>query len=584
MLERIVIKITGAAGLGIKTSGLIIAKALKRAGFYTFGYTEYPSLIRGGHNIFQIDVESHEFASVSNKLNVLLALDQNSIKLHALEIEEKGVLIYDEGVCSIDDQTRVELDSKKVEVFNIDLLSVAQSVGGTGIMKNTITLGALWSVLDQDLEILNKIIKEIFGHKSQEIIDLNLKCLRAGYDLLEKKEEHFNLTADKASGSRDKMIISGNEAIGLGAIACGVRLYSSYPMTPASSILGFLAVEGTKKGMIVKQAEDEITAANMVIGASYAGTRAMCGTSGGGFDLMTEAVSLAGMTETPFVVALAQRPGPATGAPTWTAQGDLNLALYGGHGEFPRIVMAAGDTEECFSLTAEAHNLAEKYQTPVILLTDKYLAESFFETAPLSETMINIDRGSLIKPTNEADDIKRMRYEVIGNGVSPRWLPGDKINTFLANSDEHTPKGYSTEEGEEIANMIAKRTNKTFTIHDELPDPEIFGSSIEESSMLIISWGSNKRVIIDAQKALLKEGIKTAFLHVKYIWPLREGFIGEASRKAKKVIVVEGNKAGQLADLLEQKTGLSYENRILKYDGRPFFYEELINSLKGYIE
>ena len=584
MSDRFVIKITGAAGLGIKTSGLIIAKALKRAGFYTFGYTEYPSLIRGGHNIFQIDVSPDDFASSSNKLNILLALDQNSIKLHALEIEENGVLIYDEGVCTIDDQARVDLDTKKVEVFPINLLTVSQSVGGTGIMKNTVTLGALWSVLDQDLEILNRVIKENFSHKSQEIIDLNLKCLKAGYDFLEKKVEHFNITANKDSGSAGKMLISGNEAIGLGAIASGVRLYSSYPMTPASSILGFLAVLGTKKGMIVKQAEDEITAANMVIGASFAGTRALCGTSGGGFDLMTESLSLAGMTETPFVVVLAQRPGPATGAPTWTEQADLNVALYAGHGEFPRIIMAAGDPEECFLMTAEAQNLAERFQTPVILLTDKYLAESYFETIPLSESMITIDRGMIAKPGTDEENKNKMRYEINENGISPRWIPGDKINTFIANSDEHTPKGYSTEEGEEIAAMSAKRMNKIFTITDELPDPEVFGNSIEESSLLIISWGSNKKVIMDAQNALLKDGIRTAFMDIKYIWPLRQTFIGHATERAKKVVVIEENKTGQLADLLELKTGLKYENRILKYDGRPFFYEEIINSLKGYIE
>jgi len=585
MKDRIVIQITGAAGFGIKTSGLVITKALKRAGYYTFGYTEYPSLIRGGHNIFQIDISTQEFASVSNKLHVLLALDQNSIDLHALEIEEKGVLIYDEETCTINDQIRVELDRKKIETFPLKLLDLAQGVGGSGIMKNTVTLGALWSVLDQDIEILNTMIKEIFSHKSEEIINLNLACIKTGYDALKSKKESFDLKPSTDVNVKNKMIISGNEAIGLGAIACGVRLYSSYPMTPASSILSFLATEGSKQGMVVKQAEDEITAANMVIGASFAGTRAMCATSGGGFDLMTESLSLAGMTETPFVVVLAQRPGPATGAPTWTAQSDLNLALYGGHGEFPRIVLAPGDTEECFKMTAEAHNLAEKFQTPVILLTDKYLGESFYETDILSENDISIDRGLLLNPSTieDKESANKLRYQINESGISERWLPGDKIATFLANSDEHTEKGYSTEDAEPIADMVNKRTNKYQSILQSVPEPEMFGDELKSSEVLIISWGSNKRVIIDAQNSLRKEGIKTAFMHVNYIWPLKGLFIAKMIADAEQVVIFECNSTGQFAKLLESETGLKLENRVLKFDGRPFYIEEVINSLKNYI-
>jgi len=578
MTDRIVIKITGAAGLGIKTSGLMIAKALKRAGYYTFGYTEYPSLIKGGHNIFQIDVSPYQIASSSTRLDILLALDQNSIKLHANEIAGNGALIFDEGVCTVSEEIQKAMTDKHVEIFPLKLLEIVQSVGGTGIMKNTVTLGALWSVLGRDISILNQLISETFGHKSKEVVELNIACIKAGYENLKKQTDHFDLIPSKDAAVKDQMIISGNEAIGIGAISCGVRLYSSYPMTPASSILSFLAVEGTKSGMIVKQAEDEITAANMVVGAEYAGTRAMCGTSGGGFDLMTETLSLAGMTETPFVVVLAQRPGPATGAPTWSAQGDLNLALYGGHGEFPRIVLAPGNATEAFELTIEAHNLAEKYQTPVILLTDKYLSESFFTTPVFDESQVIIDRGELIKEN------ANLRYELTESGISSRWLPGDKLPVFLANSDEHTPKGYSTEDANEIAQMTDKRMRKFDTMVKDLTDPIIFGEPVESSQLLIISWGGNRDVIIDSQNLLAKEGIKTSFMHLSHIWPLNSSFIKDICSKAKSIAVVECNKTGQFANLLEGQTGMKFSDRILKYDGRPFFLEELTHSLKDYIK
>jgi 2-oxoglutarate ferredoxin oxidoreductase subunit alpha len=582
MNNRFVIKITGAAGQGIKTSGLVIAKALKSAGFYTFGYTEYPSLIRGGHNVFQIDISTEKFASISNKLHVLLALDQNSIKLHADEIEDKGVLIYDEGTCSIQEDVVKDLESRKIEIVPLDLLKTAQSVGGTGIMKNTVTIGAMWAIFKLDLDILNKIITKFFN-KSEQILDLNLKCVKAGFESVNTKENHFNIKPNSDPNIQNDIIIGGNEAISLGAISAGVRLYSSYPMTPASSILTYLSSNGIKQGMIVKQAEDEITAANMVIGAYYAGTRAMCGTSGGGFDLMSEAVSMSAMTETPFVCILAQRPGPATGVPTWTAQGDLNLALYSGHGEYPRIVLAAGDVDECYNLTTEAHNLAEKYQTPVILLTDKYLGESFFQTESFDETKVIIDRGNLITEKDNIDPTK-MRYELTENGISDRWIPGQKINTYLSNSDEHTPKGYSTEDGVEISAMLDKRMRKLDTIKKSLPDPMIIGKNVSDSDLLVISWGSNKQTIIDVQNELAKEGVNITYMHNKYILPLNADTIREIVNKAKKVVIVEVNQTGQFANYLEQQTGLKFENRILKYDGRPFYFEELYINIKSYIE
>ena len=375
---------------------------------------------------------------------------------------------------------------------------------------------------------------------------------------------------------KNNIFITGNEAVALGAIAAGVRLYVSYPMTPASSILGYLAEEGPKYGMIVKQAEDEITSAIMAIGAAHAGTRSMCGTSGGGFDLMTEALSLSGITEIPFVCVLAQRPGPGTGAPTWTAQGDLNLALYAGHGEYPRIVIALSDAEDAFYLTAEAHNLAEKYQTPVIILTDKYLAETNFSVPKYDMKRIEIDRGKIVKVGEGNDDSKR--YEITEDGVSPRWFPGDNIATFLANSDEHNSKGYSVEGAKELEEMLDKRLRKEVTILKDLPEPEIYGDP-SKADLSIISWGSNKQVVKDTVNELEAQGKKIATIHFTYMWPLKTEKLVEFIKASKNPVIIEVNATGQFDKLIKRQTSLEIKSKLLKHDGRPFAYEELVEKL-----
>jgi 2-oxoglutarate ferredoxin oxidoreductase subunit alpha len=564
----LVIKMAGAAGQGIKTAGLIIAKALKRAGYMTFGYTEYPSLIRGGHNVYQIEIYDEQKSSVSLETDILLALDQASIEKHYLEISETGAVIYDENAIKISDEVRKMLEQKNVAIYPIKLMDEAKNAGGNVLMKNTVALGCLWKVLKLELVQIIPLIEETYN-KSQEMIDTNIKCLKTGFDGINIQND-FGLNLTPKDEFKDNIFITGNEAIALGAISAGVRLYVSYPMTPASSILGYLSEEGPKFGMIVKQAEDEITAATMAIGAAHGGTRVMCGTSGGGFDLMTEAVSLSGMTEIPFVCVIAQRPGPATGAPTWTAQGDLNLAVFAGHGEYPRIVIALSDAIDAFYLVGTALNLAEKYQTPVLLLTDKYLAESNFSIPKYDVSKVTIDRGKILK---EGDDSK-LRYDYTEDGISPRWFPGDKISTFLANSDEHTTKGYSAEETEELENMMQKRMLKEKSILNDLPEPEITRDP-KTADLSIISWGSNKQVIKDVVSELEKDGKTFAVLHLTYMWPLKTERLSKFIKDAKKSVVIELNATGQLAHLIKRQTGLDIGEKILKHDGRPFAFDEL---------
>jgi 2-oxoglutarate ferredoxin oxidoreductase subunit alpha len=577
--NRLVIKIGGAAGQGIKTAGLIIAKSFKRLGYMAFGYTEYPSLIRGGDNVYQIEIYDKPSSSVSSETDILIALNQAAVNLHFKELTMNGAIIYDGNSVSISPEIQTYLNKNKIGLYPVKLMDEVKNAGGNILMKNIVSLGSLWRVLNMDLEHIKPLIEETY-HKTQEMIDLNFKCLQAGFDAIKNPVE-FSINLTPKNKFKDNIFITGNEAIALGAIAGGVRLFVSYPMTPASSILTYLAKEGPTYGMIVKQAEDEITSAIMTIGAAHAGTRAMCGTSGGGFDLMTESLSLAGMTETPFVCVLAQRPGPATGAPTWTGQGDLNLAVFSGHGEFPRIVLAISDPEDAFYFTNEALNLSEKFQTPVILLTDKYLAESSYSVAKFDMSKIEIIRGKIIKEAEGNDS--SLRYELTGDGVSPRWFPGDNIATFLANSDEHTQKGYSTEDEQETQEMMDKRTLKENTIFKELPEPVILGSSNSEAELSIISWGSNKGVILDVIEQLASEGIKISYLHLTYIWPLKTETLAKFIQEAKNIVIIEGNRTAQLASLIKRQTGLEITNKLLKFNGRPFTYEELLAKIKALI-
>lgn len=574
--NRLVIKLAGSAGQGIKTAGLIIARALKRSGYMTFGYTEYPSLIRGGHNVYQIEVYDQELTSVSKETDILVALDQPSIGLHYEEMPKGGAIIFDENTIKIAEDLSTKLTEKGINLFPIKLLEVAKNSGGNVLMKNTVALGALWKLLGIDPEHVKALIAETYN-KSQEMVDLNIKCLEAGYEAVSGNETYgTNLTANPEF--KDNMIIAGNEAIAMAAIASGVRLYSSYPMTPASSILTYLAEEGPKFGMIVKQAEDEITAANMVVGAYHGGTRALCGTSGGGFDLMTETLSLSGITETPFVCVISQRPGPGTGVPTWTAQGDLNLALYAGHGDFARIIVAPGDVEEAFYLTSEAFNLAERFQTPTLILSDKMLGESNYSAKPYNLSKLSIDRGKIIS----ADGKEHLRYEITEDGVSPRWFPGDDVSTFVANSDEHTPKGLSTEDATEIKDMMDKRSRKVATIKAALPEPEIFGDA-DNAQVKIVSWGSNKPTILAAMKALEAEGIKCSYIHITYIWPLKTETIASFLGEDNNAIVFEGNASGQLTHLIKTESGIDIKHKHLKYDGRPIYFEEVIAAIKAIV-
>lgn len=586
MQDRFTIKIAGAAGQGIKSSGLIIAKSLKRSGFYTFGYTEYPSLIRGGHNVFQIEVSDHPLGAISKDTDVLLAMNKDAIDFHINEFDQdSGIMIID-AMQTLTDEQKALAEKYKIRVFSLPLLDLATTAGGNALMKNTVTLGAVWKTLGLPITILEQVVAETFD-KTPEMIAANKKAVNAGYEAINEEFTGFTslfkpvLTDEQ---KKESLIISGNESLCLGAIAAGVKIYSSYPMTPASSILTTFAKWAKQSGMLVKQAEDEITAAQMCIGANFAGTRALCGTSGGGVDLMSESISLAGMTETPFVVILGQRHGAATGGPTWTGQGELNMAINTSHGEFPRIVLSVSDPEDAFYLIGQAFNLAEKFQVPVLLLTEKYIAESFYTVGGFDQTKVVIDRGEII--SKDKLNGQELRYKVTESGVSPRWFPGQhsdnptsKVNsTFISNSDEHDEKGYSTEDDKVTKIMADKRMRKVQTILNALPEPEVAGDL--NADLIFVTWGSNKNILQDAKVILEKEGKKVTIINFSYLWPLKTETLKQLDKVKDKVFVVEQNFQSQLAELIKKETGINFTNRITRYDSKPFYLEDILEAVK----
>ena len=376
-------------------------------------------------------------------------------------------------------------------------------------------------------------------------------------------------------------MISANESLALGALAAGLNFYVAYPMTPSSSILHFLASVAVKTGTVVKHAEDEIGVINMALGAANAGARAMVGTSGGGIALMTESLGLAALTETGVVMVNVQRVGPATGMPTWTEQGDLQFMIHAAPADFPRIVIAPGDAQEAYNVGAHAMNLAEMYQTPVIIISDKLIAEGNTTVPKFSTKNIKINRGKLLKQAQLSKIKDYRRYKLSADGISPRSIPGMKGGLYIANSDEHDGYGFSNEDSKNRIDQVHKRQAKLDTFAKTMPQPEIYGNP--KAKKTVIFWGSNKGVLLDAYRRLdKKQQQKIKIMQIKYIWPFPTKFVSNVLKNSKNVLLIENNSNGQLGNLIAQETGIMIKNKFLKYDGRPFYREEIIQKLKQF--
>lgn len=551
------ILIGGSAGQGMDTISDFLEKAIKKKGFYVFSNKDYMSRVRGGHNFTQIRFGTDPIYSHANELDLILALDENTAAFHINDLKEDGAIILDESI-NVTDKRAIKLP----------LIKTATDLG----ISRGFTSVAAGAVLKYFS--LNGDVDNLFSTKLKEPIrSKNIKAIHLGYDLINSK---YNLTGKDLS---NHILINGNNAIALGAIAAGLDFYSGYPMTPATSIMTYLSKHEKEVNIVVDQAEDEISAINFAIGASYAGARAMTGSSGGGFSLMVESLGLAGIAEIPLVVVDSQRPGPATGLPTRTEQSDLSFLLTASHGEFPRIVLSVRNAKDAFYQTVKALNIADKYQTVVLLLTDQYIADSNITIPMYDLSKVKIERHIASEkdiPSNE----EYKRYKVTDNGISKRLIPGNALDqVVIIDSDEHTEEGHITEDGEVRKAQMEKRFRKINSIvEDDLEEPEYFGS--DSIDILLVGWGSTYGALKDAVKLLNDSGIKAGALSFGDIYPLPQKKLRKYKAKAKKIINVEQNFTGQFGKLITQETGILMDYSILKYDGREIIGSEIADKVK----
>ena len=573
------IKIGGEAGMGVESGGAGLTKAITRGGLYVFALQDYMSRIRGGHNFFQVRVSAQELFTHTDDVHLLIAFTKDCVERHKHEVVKGGAIIYDESL-GIDAATLKEAGIKPCP---IPLSKIATETGGHRIMANTCALGATAGITGYDFNRIKDIIETNFRKKGDEVIQKNLAVAKAGYDAAHDayaKDFEYKLEPVNADPVKRRMVLHGNQAIGLGAIAAGCKFISAYPMTPATSIFEYITSKANKYGIVSKQTEDELAAILFAIGANHAGVRGMTCTSGGGFSLMVEALGLASITETPLVVAEVQRGGPSTGLPTRTEQPDLEFVINASHGETPRIVIAPHTIEECFEMGVRAFNLAEKYQCPVIILSDLYLSSQLrsIDKNHFDITNVKVDRGELLtdKELDSISDYKR--HAITDSGISPRAIPGHRNGVYVTTSDEHTEQGYAVEEAEPRNKMMEKRMRKYDFIVQEMRAPEMYGDPHAE--ITLVCWGSTYGAVREAVDILRKKGTKANLLVFKDIWPFPEDKVKPFLEKSKYLIAIENNFTGQLANVIRRCTGIKVNGKILKYSGRPFSPEEIVANLE----
>lgn len=545
--------IGGAAGQGIDTTAAILEKLLKRAGYSVFTMRDFMSRIRGGHNFCTIRFGSETVRGHDGRFDGIIAMNTETVELHKDGLKENGFILCDEKL-GVTDPRAISL--------NMD--ERAKALGNPRV-AGSIAVGAILKLFGESLDQAEDVFKEAVH---AQYLEVNLKAVREGYGLTEKRFTHL----DGSFG--DYMLISGSKALALGALAAGLKFYSAYPMSPSTAIMEYLAEKSVEAGVVVEQAEDEIAGINMAIGASFAGARAMTGTSGGGFSLKVEALGLSGMAEIPLVVADVQRPGPVTGLPTRTEQSDLKFVISASQGEFPRMVIALRDQEDAFYQTVRAFDIAERYQIPVILLSDQYLGDATATVKPFDVSGIKT-----AEPGREWNEEEYLRFRFTENGISPRLVPG-KVNVFVsADSDEHDELGTITESAEMRVKMMQKRMGKLDLLKKELKEPDFIGP--EDFDTLLLGWGSLKGPLFDAVELLNKEnGNKFAALVFGDVYPLPEKLLREKAKRAKRIVNVEQNYTGQLGQLVREATGIACGGSVLKYDGRQLSGAEIVKRLK----
>jgi len=569
------ILIGGDAGQGVESSGAGLCQSFARGGLQVFAMQDYRSRIRGGHNFYQIRLSERPMYSHSNPVHLILALTAETVPLHLDNVAAGGAVIFQEGL-EVDEGG---LKQRGVQCFAMPLVSIAEE-HGSRIMTNTAALGAAAGVCEWPLPYMEGVIRENFQAKGPGVVESNLAVAQAAYDLA--RQHYATAFAYKLQprNGPPRMLINGNEAISLGALAGGCRFISAYPMTPATSIIEWMAALPPELGVVTKHAEDEIAAVCMAIGASYAGARAMTATSGGGFSLMVEALGLAGMTEVPLVVVEAQRGGPSTGLPTRTEQADLLFVINASQGELPRLVLAPGTVEECFEAGWRAFNLAERYQCPVIVLTDQFLATSLrtLEKEAIDFSSVTIDRGELLSP-EQLDSLENgyRRFAFSESGISPRAIPGHPKGVYAATSDEHDEYGHITEEIENRRRMMDKRMRKLGAAAREIRPPKRYGP--DQADLTLVCWGSACGPSREAVDLINSDGGSANLIHFSDLWPFPAEETAGMLDACRRTVAVEQNYTSQLARLIRMSTGRSLDRTINNYDGRPFSPEDIVDEL-----
>lgn len=575
MLHQLSWKVGGQQGEGIESTGEIFSMAMNRLGYFLYGYRHFSSRIKGGHTNNKITVRPTEVRSIADDLDILVAFDQETIDVNYKELTEKGIILADAKF------DPVKPEDSKAPLFAVPFTEVAAELG-TSLMKNMVAIGATASLLNLEDAVFQNVVDDIFGKKGEEVVQKNMEAITRGRqimnELLVDRIGEWELAP--ADGKR-RMFMIGNDAIALGALAAGTRFMAAYPITPASEIMEYLIKKLPKFGGTVIQTEDEIAAATMAIGANFGGVRSFTASAGPGLSLMMEAIGLSGMTEQPLVVVDTQRGGPSTGLPTKQEQSDLMAMLYGTHGEIPKVVIAPSTMEEAFFDTIQAFNIAEELQLPVILMTDLQLSLGKQSVEPFDYNKIEIRRGKIVMDDLEeaADKAYFKRYEDTEDGISPRVLPGTLHGIHHVTGVEHDETGKPSEATGNRQTQMDKRFRKLESL--KFDNPVYVNAPHEEADILLVGFNSTRGAIEEVQERLNAQGMKVNHAHIRLIHPFPSAEIAPLVAQAKKVIVVENNYTGQLANIMKMNVG-GHDKiaTITKYNGTPFLPGELENRVK----
>lgn len=577
MLHQLSWMVGGQQGEGIDPTGSILAKALNRQGYYIYGYRHFSSRIKGGHSNYKVRISTTPLAANADALDILIAFDQETIDLNAHELKPGGLVLGDS-------KFKPTVTREDIQLISIPLTEVAEELG-TRIMKNMVAVGATTAILGVDPHIFDEMITKQFQRKGDKVVEANLQAIQEG--AARTKEVLGSNTSFKlapADGTA-RLLMMGNDAVTLGAMAAGCRVMPAYPITPASDIMESLVKKLPGIGGIVLQTEDEMAAIITAIGAAYAGSRAMTATSGPGLSLMMEAIGLSGMTETPVVIVDTQRGGPSTGLPTKNEQSDLNTVLYGSHGEIPRIVLAPSTAEECFYDTVQAFNYADEYQCPVILLTDLALSLALQTVEQLDYSQVKINRGKLLSDDEVAEMTDENgyfpRYADTEDGISPRAIPGQRGGIHYVTGVEHNDIGRPNEQADNREQMMKKRMRKLTGI--ELPNSLVVNEAAD-AEWLLVGFGSSRGPIEEAREQLAADGIQTSQMCVRVLAPFPTQAVSDVLARYNRVLVVENNATGQLAEQIKQRIGdVDKIHKLTKFDGTPFIPSEITKHVKELI-